>query len=104
MMRTALLVLFLAGLVQASDVEWTRFKGKVKNVNQKASKVTIQNGEGDLITVKVSGDVQIMDGKDVIPLGQVGMDSKVTLIYAPKPDAPKEETENFGSTLPPVKR
>jgi hypothetical protein len=102
-MRGLLLVVLMATVAAGADVEWTRFKGKVKNVNQKASTLTIQNGEGDLITVKITGDVQIIDGKEFVPIGQVAMDQKVTLVYAPKPPTPKED-EAEGSVYPPIKR
>jgi hypothetical protein len=98
-------ILAVSAVSHASNVEWTRFKGKVKNVNGKASTVTIQNGEGDLVTIKVTEDVTILSGRDVVGLGKVRIDDKVTLLYEPRaPEAKDAEEPEPGGFYPPAKR
>ena len=104
-LKFAAIALLLTGGVYASDVTWTRFKGKVKAVNQKASTVTIQNGENDLITVKVNDDVTILSGKDAVGLAAVNMDDKITLVYSPRGPEPRDPEEPApGGVYPPARR
>lgn len=90
--RLILLVVLAATAARASDVQWTRFRGKVKAVNYKISSVTLQSN-GDLVTVKVDDDVTIYEGKEAVKLTGVLIDDKVTLIYAPRAPAPKDPEE-----------
>lgn len=93
----AVLLLFVLG--HCSEVQWSRFKGKVKGINGKTSLITIQNGEGDLITVKVDDDVEILDGKDAKHLRDLSIDDKVTLVYSPKAPTPKDVDEPAGGGI-----
>ncbi len=103
--KRVILLLVLAGaLTKASDVQWTRFRGKVKAVNYRASTLTLDSG-GDLITVKIDDDVTIFSGKDPVQLNSVLIDNKVTLIYAPKALPPHEADEPpQGGVYLPAKR
>jgi hypothetical protein len=74
-----------------SEVQWSRFRGRVKGINAKTSTLTIQNGEGDLITVKVDQDVQLEHGKEQAKLTDLSIDDKVTMLYLPKAPVPKED-------------
>ena len=104
-MKVFMLLLFLVAMANASDVNWTRFTGKVKSIDLKSSKITIQNAEGDLITVKFDDDVMLYQGKTSKVLSDIGMDEKVTLVYMPRPPKPKEAGEEpSGGFYPPLKR
>jgi Cu/Ag efflux protein CusF len=80
--------------VCAQEVQWTRFRGVVKGLDLKANRVTIQNGERDLVTIQVTDDVKVQRGKDDVKLGDIRLDDKVVLVHIPtdKPKEPKEET------------
>jgi len=88
-------VLIGAVAVQA-DVLWSRFKGQVKGVNGKTSLLTIQNKEGDLLTVKIDSDVLVMKGKDEIKLKDVSIDDQVTLLYLPRAPVDSDEPAEGG--------
>ena len=94
-MRTLLLLILtsITSAAVAADVSWTRFKGKVKAIDQKASRITIQNGEGDLIGVKVDEDVSIVTGKEKRALKEIEIDDKIVLYYLPKAPVPKDPEE-----------
>jgi hypothetical protein len=87
--RGALVLVLAATVCRASEVQWTRFRGKVKAVNYKTSTLTLDSG-GDLVTVKLDDDVMILEGKEAVQPSGVLIDDKVTLIYAPKAAAPKD--------------
>jgi hypothetical protein len=92
----AMVVVTMLGVcvaVASATVQWSRFKGTVKSVNGKTSTVTIQNREGDLLTVAITEDVQIFVGKEVKQLREVSIDEKVTLVYSPKAPIPKDPDE-----------
>jgi hypothetical protein len=95
-MRYMLILLLAAAVANATEVSWSRFKGKVKATNGKTSMVTIQNGEGDLIALKVDADVRVLRGKDDVKLGDLSIDDKVTLVYEPKAPAPKDDEPPVG--------
>jgi hypothetical protein len=86
------IVLIVSAIAEA-DVQWSRFRGKVKGINGKAGTVTIQNAEGDLITIKVDADVQIERGKEMAKLNDLTIDDKVTLLYLPKAPPLKDPDE-----------
>lgn len=96
----AVAVVFVVGVVSGADVSWTRFKGKVKAIDQKASKITIQNAEGDLIGIKVDPDVSITCGKEVRTLKDVAIDEKVTLMFLPKVAVPQDDEPVSGVYKP----
>jgi hypothetical protein len=103
-MKKLAIVLLLATVANASDVSWTRFRGKVKTVNYRASTMTIESN-GDLVTIKVDDDVTILAGKEKQPLSAIGIDDKVTLLYAPKAAERKDSDEPApGSVYAPLKR
>jgi hypothetical protein len=84
MKKLVLLTLLLTHPVFGSDVLWSRFKGTVKAINGKTAMVTIQNAEGDLITVKVDADVILGRGKEEIKLSDLKIDDKLILLFVPK--------------------
>lgn len=98
-MRLLLTAVLLAASVYA-DVQWSRFNGRVKGINGKTQYLTIQNKEGDNLTVKITEDVLIIRGekknreelghKD---LGKLRLDDHVTLLNMPKAPAPKDPDE-----------
>jgi len=91
-------VLFAAN-VYGSDVLWSRFKGTVKAINGKTSTVTIQNSEGDLITVKIDADVILGRGKEEIKLSDLKIDDKLILLFVPKaPPAKDPDQPSDGET------
>jgi hypothetical protein len=83
------LVLCLTSVALATEVSWTRFKGTVKALNYKTGQITVQNAEGDLISLKVDKDIKIVKNKGEIFLESVNLDDKVTLLYLPS--NPKSE-------------
>lgn len=104
LMAITIAVLMTTCLATA-DVQWSRLRGKVKGVNGKTSYVTIQNREGDLLTVKVDDDVEIVSGKNVVKLKDLEIDDKVTLVYLPKAPIPHDpELPQEGGVYPPAKR
>ena len=99
-----LATLLLTHPVFGSDVLWSRFKGTVKAINGKTSTVTIQNGEGDLITVKVDNDVILGRGKEEIKLSDVKIDDKLILIFVPKAPQSKDPDQPIdGETYKPLR-
>ena len=92
-MKLLLILTLLSGTLSASEIQWTRFRGKVKAINYKTQDLMLQNNEGDMISLKVTDDVAIFDGKEVKKLGEVSIDEKVSLLYAPKPVLPKDSEE-----------
>lgn len=98
-------VLAVIGAAVYGDMQWSRLKGKVKGINGKASTITIQNAEGDLFTVKVDADVEIVVGKEVRALRDVSIDDKVTLVNIPLPPVQKGDDEPAdGGVYAPLKR
>ena len=91
----SVLTLFLVPLcVQCADIQWSRLRGTVRAIDHKASKLTIQNSEGDLFTIPVTADVHIAEGKtdSQLALKDLHLDEKVTLTLIPEADKPKDET------------
>jgi hypothetical protein len=91
-MKTRAIVL---ATVCAACLQWTRLTGKVKGVNLKDSSVTIQNRDGDLLTVPVDWQVNIVEKKTGLVHGgsvkDLKLDENITLINTPS-EKPKEET------------
>jgi hypothetical protein len=82
-------------------VEWTRLTGVVKAINLRDSTVTLQNRDGDLLTVPVDYQVKIMEKHDEMrDLKHLNLDEKVTLTRIVA-DKPKEESDGL---TPPEKR
>jgi hypothetical protein len=93
-MWRAIVLCFLVSSAYAADVEWSRLRGTVKALDFKAQRITIQNHEGDLLSILVTPDVHIAEGKSdtEIPIKDVHLDAKVTLTRIPAADKPKEES------------
>ena len=69
-------------------LEWTRLSGTVKSVNLKDQTVTIQNRDGDLLTVPVDYQVTMIEKHDEMrSLKTLHLDEKITLtrVIAEKP-------------------
>ena len=82
-------------LAAAMCIEWVRFSGTVKAINLKTSTITIQNRDGDLITIPIDYQVQIADkGGDIRQLKALVLNEKVTLTRTPS-EPPKDDTEGL---------
>jgi hypothetical protein len=95
-MRTFVKIIGLTLVVKfgfAADVQWSRLRGTVKSLDYKTQRITIQNHEGDLLSVLITPDVHII-GKEAaeVPLKDVHLDDKVILTLIPEADKPKDET------------
>ena len=91
---------FLMVIAVALCVEWTRFSGTVKAVNLKASTVTLQDKNGDLFTIPVDYQVNIVEKSgDIRALKDVHLDEKVTLTRI-QFEQPKEDTEGLAQPEP----
>ncbi len=69
-------------------VEWTRLSGTVKAINLRDATVTIQNRDGDLLTVPVDYQVRMTAKHDETrDLKHLALDEKITLtrIVSEKP-------------------
>lgn len=96
------LSLTVASGLWAADVQWNRFRGKVKSVNYRLSTLTLDSA-GDVITVKIDDDVTVLSGRDTVKLEDVKIDDKVTLLYAPKAPPKKDpEAPPLGGVYPPL--
>lgn len=74
-------LLLAAAVVCLPCIDWTRLSGTVKAINLKDSNVTIQNRDGDLITIPVDYQVKITEKHDEIrSLTNLHLDEKITLI------------------------
>lgn len=72
-------------------LEWTRLAGTVKGINLKESTVTIQNHDGDLLTIPVDYQVFIVDKhRDPLELKKLALDEQITLIRTPQ-EKPSDE-------------
>lgn len=79
-------------------VEWTRLSGTVKIINLKAETVTIQNKDGDLLSVPIDYQVKITEkGGELRDLKHLSLDEKIVLTRI-QSDIPKDDTE--GMALP----
>lgn len=62
-------------------VDWTRLCGTVKAINLKDSTVTIQNRDGDLISIPIDYQVKITEKHgEMRSLQNLKLDEKITLI------------------------
>lgn len=85
-MKTKRLIFTL--VVCVTCLEWTRLTGTVKGINLKDQTVTIQNRDGDLLTVPVDYQVTMIEKHDEIrSLKTLHLDEKITLtrVLAEKP-------------------
>lgn len=70
----------VAAVFCAACLEWTRLSGTVKSVNLKDQTVTIQNRDGDLLTIPVDYQVSMIEKHDEIrSLKTLHLDEKITL-------------------------
>lgn len=71
----------IAAIVCTACIDWTRLAGTVKAINLKDSSVTIQNRDGDLLTVPIDYQIKITEKHDELrSLANLHLDEKVTLI------------------------
>ena len=81
--KALIAIMMMAATAFASDVSWTRFKGKVKMLDLDKNRVTIQNESSDLITIPIDGNVRLFIGKEQVALDKLKFDDKVMLQYIP---------------------
>lgn len=75
------LALLAAVVVCAPGIDWTRLSGTVKAINLKESNVTIQNRDGDLLTIPVDYQVKITEKHgEMRNMSNLRLDEKITLI------------------------
>lgn len=98
------LILMLTSVANATEIQWSRLRGKVKATNAKTQTLTIEDSAGDLLSLHIDAEVDVLDGKDpVAKFADLRLDEKVTLLYNPKPVAPKEVDEPaLGGVYPPL--
>lgn len=71
----------IAAIVCTACIDWTRLAGQVKAINLKDSTVTIQNRDGDLLTVPVDYQIKITEKHgELKSLTSLQLDEKITLI------------------------
>lgn len=76
-------------------IDWTRMKGTVTGINMHAYTMTLRDHDGNIFTVPIDYQVQIIDSKNVAHvLKDVRLDDKVTLIHI-LTDKPPEDTEGL---------
>lgn len=76
-------------------IDWTRLSGVVKAINLKDSTVTIQNRDGDLLTVPVDYQVSIEEKHgEIRNLKSLKLDEKVTLTRI-QAEKPREDSEGL---------
>lgn len=76
-------------------VDWTRLTGRVKGINLRETALTIQNRDGDLLTVPIDYQVKIVESHgEIRDLKHIELDEKVTLTRIPA-EKPKEDTEGL---------
>lgn len=92
-------ILAAAVVACSPGVEWTRLKGRVKAVNLKSHSLTIENKDGDLLTIPIDYQVKMMDKAGVLHvLKDIQLDDKLILTRTPE-EQPLED----GSGLVPDK-
>lgn len=87
----------IAAVVCVTCIEWARLTGTVKSVNLKDQTVTIQNREGDLLTVPVDYQVRIKEksGDAIsVELSRLSLDEKIILTRV-QVDKPHEDPEGL---------
>ncbi len=74
--------LIIAAAIACSPcIDWTRLSGTVKAINLKESTVTIQNRDGDLMTIPVDYQVKMTEKHDEMrTIHNLKLDEKITLI------------------------
>ncbi len=85
----------LAAAVCIPCVEWTRLSGTIKGINLKASTLTIQNRDGDLLTIPIDFQITITEKHDELrSIRTVHLDEKVTLLRVPA-EPPVDDTSGM---------
>ncbi len=85
----------LVAVACATCLEWTRLSGVVKGVNLKDSTVTIQNREGDFLTVPIDYQVSmIAKSGEARTIKTVKLDDKITLTRI-QAEKPREDSEGL---------
>jgi len=86
----------LLTVVCAACLQWTRLSGHVKGINLKDSTVTIQNRDGDMMTIPVDYQVKITEkGDEMRDLKHLVLDEKITLINTPSNVPPAEDASGM---------
>lgn len=81
-------------------LEWTRLSGVVKAINLRDSTVTIQNRDGDLLTVPVDYQVKVIEKKgELRALKDLALDEKIILTRVVS-EKPKEDAEGLQQPEP----
>lgn len=84
----------------AACLDWTRLSGTVKSINLKDATVTIQNRDGDLLTVPVDYQVKIIEKHgEMRDLKSLALDEKITLTRTPM-DKPVEDSGGMAMPEP----
>ncbi len=92
--------LCLVAVVVCACVDWTRLSGIVKATNLKTQTVTLLNRDGDLLTIPVDYEVQIVEKNEgKRDLAHLKLDEKVTLLRVPE-DRPPDDTTGMASPEP----
>jgi len=85
-----------AAVACAPCIDWTRLAGTVKAINLKDSTVTIQNRDGDLLTVPIDYQIKITEKHgEIRTLGNLQLDEKVTLIRIQSLPVKEDTTEEL---------
>lgn len=81
-------------------LDWTRLSGTVKGINLKDSTVTIQDHDGDLLTVPVDYQVKVIEKHgELRTLRNIQLDEKITLTKTPM-EKPPETDDSTGMAQP----
>jgi hypothetical protein len=81
-------------------LEWTRLTGTVKIVNLRDSTVTIQNRDGDLLTVPIDYQIKMVEKHgETRELKGLSLDEKITLIRV-QAARPVEDNEGMAPPEP----
>lgn len=92
--------LILSLLICTVCVEWTRLSGTVKAINLKAGTVTIQNRDGDLLTIPIDYQITMMEKhQEMRSLKTLHLDEKITLLRVPA-EAPIDDTSGMAQPEP----
>lgn len=83
----------LAAVICSACIDWTRFSGTVKGINLKDSSITIQNKDGDLITIPIDYQVKITERRgELRGIASLELDEKIVLI---RRQSAEQKTETF---------
>lgn len=88
--------ILLAAIVCIPCIDWTRLAGTVKAINLKDSTVTIQNRDGDFMTIPVDYQVKITEKHgEVRNIANLKLDDRITLIRIQSSPIKEETMEDM---------